>query len=250
MKKILCAGTAGLALFAGIPAHSADLGVAPIYKQTPAVAVATWTGSYLGISGGGKWGRGVIHNGLSGLDETPRFDLNGGIVGITSGFNYQAGSWVLGYEGDTSLLSNRGRAFEIPPFDPTFSNQLKEQWLSTYRGRVGYAQDSWLLYATGGAASARIEQNIFGTGGTPVISQRRWNLGWAAGGGIEMKFAPNWSAKAEYLFVDFHDKSYFSPSPNPLFVSDQRPRLDEHIFRVGVNYKLPWGIIDLLGGTR
>ena len=91
-----------------MPAHAADLGVAPVYKAPPVAPVTTWTGSYIGIAGGGVWGRGLVTNGTTGFNETPRFDVNGGIFGITSGFNYQAGSWVLGYEGDTSITSVKG----------------------------------------------------------------------------------------------------------------------------------------------
>lgn len=245
MKTLRLLGLSAL-LLAGMPAHAADLGVAPVYK-TPSVApVTTWTGSYLGIAGGGGWGRGLVTNGATGFNETPRFDVNGGIFGITSGFNYQAGSWVLGYEGDTSITSVKGRSFEIAPFTTTFSNQLKEPWLSTYRARFGYANDSWMIYATGGAAMARIEQSALGTGGVPAMSERHWQYGWAAGAGVEMRVAQNWTAKVEYLFVDLNQKSYFNPSPTALS-SDQRAKLDEHVFRLGVNYKLPWSILDILG---
>ncbi len=247
MRMLRFAGVAAV-LLAYAPAQAADLGVTPVYKAPPAApAVTNWTGSYIGISGGGVWGRGLVRNGTTGFDETPHFDVNGGILGITSGFNYQTGSWVLGYESDTSITSAKGTAFDTAPFNPTFSHQLKEPWLTTYRGRFGYATDSWMLYATGGAALARIEQDVFATGGAPALSERHWQYGWTAGGGFEMKFAQNWSAKAEYLFIDLKDKSYFNPSGNALFVNDQRARLDEHVFRLGVNYKLPWSILDVIG---
>jgi len=44
--------------------------------------------------------------------------------------------------------------------------------------------------------------------------------------------------------VGLQDKSYFTPTPNPAFPSNQRLHLDDHIVRVGVNYKLPWNILD------
>ena len=135
MTTLRFAGLAAL-LLAWMPAHAADLGVAPVYKAPAVVPVTTWTGSYIGIAGGGVWGRGLVTSGTTGFNETPRFDVNGGIFGITSGFNYQAGSWVLGYESDTSITSVKGRSFEIAPFTPTFSNELKEPWLSTYRARL------------------------------------------------------------------------------------------------------------------
>src|SRR5262249_13859400 len=47
----------------------------------------------------------------------------------------------------------KGSTFEFPP-NAAFSNEVREQWLSTFRGRVGYARENWLVYATGGAALA------------------------------------------------------------------------------------------------
>ena len=35
------------------------------------------------------------------------------------------------------------------------------------------------------------------------FSQREIRSGWTAGAGIEVGFAPNWSAKLEYLYADF-----------------------------------------------
>jgi outer membrane immunogenic protein len=244
MRKSLCASTAAAALVLALavltPADAADLSVAPIYKAPPA-PIATWTGSYLGISGGGAWGSAVVHNDATGADQTPRFDLSGGIVGVTSGFNLQNGNVVIGYEGDTSITGKRGTAFEFPP-SGAFNNEVKERWLSTFRGRVGYAQDNWLFYATAGGALAQVENSISGPPGT--ISDTHWHWGWTAGGGVEVQFARDWSAKVEYLYVGLQDKSYFSPAPNLAFPSNQTVRLDDHIVRVGVNYRLPWNILD------
>jgi len=44
--------------------------------------------------------------------------------------------------------------------------------------------------------------------------------------------------------VGLQDKSYFTPTPSPAFPGNQRLHLDDHIVRVGVNYKLPWNILD------
>ena len=39
-------------------------------------------------------------------------------------------------------------------------------------------------------------------------------------------------------------KSYFNPAPSLAFASNQRVHSDDHIVRVGVNYKLPWNVLD------
>jgi outer membrane immunogenic protein len=243
MKNGLCASTAALVLASALlaPASAADLSIAPIYKAPPA-PVATWTGSYIGISGGGAWGSAVVHNNTTGADQTPRFDLNGGLVGATAGFNVQNGPLVAGLEADTSFVSKSGSATEFPP-SGAFSNEVREQWLSTFRGRVGYSQGNWLIYATAGGALASVENNLVGPAGT--ISDKQWHWGWTAGGGVEVKISQDWTAKVEYLYVGLQDKSYFNPAPSASFPAGQQGvRPDDHIVRVGVNYKLPWGILD------
>src|SRR5262245_61203840 len=108
-KALLAAGAVALALTAAhTPALAADLSVAPMYRAVPAVPVATWSGSYVGIEGGGAWGRAIVHNDVKGVDQTPRFDLKGGFIGYTSGFNIQNGNFVYGYEGDTTYMWKSG----------------------------------------------------------------------------------------------------------------------------------------------
>jgi outer membrane immunogenic protein len=242
MTTSLCASTAAWALAAAsalpAPAAAADLSSAPIYK---APAIPTWAGAYVGVAGGGAWGGATLRNNATGADQTPRFDMSGGIVGITSGFNIQSGNGLLGFEGDISAVSKKGSAFEFPP-NAAFSNEVREQWLSTFRGRLGYARDNWLLYATAGGAVANVTNNIVAPAGT--ISDQQWHWGWTAGGGLEVKLNQDWSAKVEYLYVGLQDKSYFNPAPSPGFPGNQRLHLDDHIVRVGVNYKLPWNVLD------
>src|SRR6516165_2425862 len=234
MKQSLCASTAALALVLAsaklAPAFAADLSIAPIYKAPP--AAASWAGPYVGIAGGGAWGSALLRNDTTGADQTPRLNSSGGIIGLTSGFNLQNGNWLLGFEGDISATNKKGSAFEFPP-SAAFSNEVKEQWLSTFRGRVGYARDNSLVY---------VANSVVAPIGT--ISDQQWHWGWSAGGGVEIKLSQDWSAKVEYLYVGLQDKSYFTPTPSLAFPGNQRLHLDDHIVRVGVNYKLPWNILD------
>ncbi len=240
MKKWLFGSGAVLALLG--PVSAADLSVAPIYKAPPA-PVASWTGSYIGLSGGGVWGPAKVTDGPTGADRTPRFDLSGGLLGITSGLQYQAGDLVIGYEGDTSVTNKKGSSAEFPP-NAGFSNEVRERWLSTFRGRVGVAQNNWLFFATAGGALAGVEHNVTSPAGVQ-ISERQWHWGWVAGAGVEVKLDQSWSAKMEYLYLGLQDKSYFNPVPSAGFANDQRVRLDDHTVRVGVNYKLPWSLLDV-----
>ena len=105
------------------------------------------------------------------------------------------------------------------------------------RGRVGYAFDRCLVYATGGAAFGDIRAN-FSNG--PI--SRSTETGWTVGAGIEVALGPNWSAKAEYLFVDLTDGSCTTAcsiaDPNgPPLVPNVAVKFDESIVRGGVGYK-------------
>lgn len=233
MKRVVLAAV-GLAALASQAAIAADIPVkAPM--MVPVVAPAfDWTGFYIGVAGGGVWGRSRHIN--SAGDITPNFNVSGGIIGGTLGYNVQSGSWVFGLEADGSWTNKRGSAFDIAPFNTAFSSETRENWLFTGRGRVGYTWNQVLLYATGGAAGADVKITVCGPApGCASESKTRW--GWTAGGGIEVAFSQAWSAKAEYLYVDFGKTSYFNPPPSALFVDRVGGvTLNDHVFRIGLNY--------------
>ena len=68
--------------------------------------------------------------------------------------------------------------------------------------------------------------------------------GWTVGGGAEWKLAPNWSVKAEYLYVDLGTDSStvfytydISRPPGPFTSSIAASVRDrENIVRAGINY--------------
>ena len=64
----------------------------------------SWTGAYVGIYGGGGWGR----SDFSGPLAPGAFDLSGAVAGGTLGYNYQMGQAVLGIEGDGGWSNIRG----------------------------------------------------------------------------------------------------------------------------------------------
>ena len=80
-------------------------------------------------------------------------------------------------------------------------------WIGATRGRVGYAFDNVLLFATAGAAYARVNyawsgNNVVGGGALDLhYADSAINLGWTAGGGIEFGMG-KWSIKGEALYYD------------------------------------------------
>lgn len=128
------------------------------------------------------------------------------------------------------------------------------QWFATFRGRAGWLADpQTLLYGTGGLAvggfrysaqtitSIQVFTDLAGTTplgpplvvpGGAVVSQTDTRVGWTLGAGVERKFTPNWSAKLEYLYLDFGSKTFFAGTAN-----ESRVSFRDHIVRVGINYE-------------
>src|SRR5262249_14732878 len=67
--------------------------------------------------------------------------------------------------------------------------------------RIGYAFDSILIYGTGGAAVGNVQTGLI----PPSTFDSKTETGWTVGAGLEIAFAPNWTVKVEYLFVDLPD---------------------------------------------
>jgi outer membrane immunogenic protein len=244
MKKV-CIATASL--FVAGSAHAADLSVRPAYKAPAAHAVAyNWTGCYAGIEGGGAWGH-SRWKALTAADPADvgltlaEINLNGGLFGGTVGCNYQfAPNWVVGIENDISWTNIKGSSFDIPPFNTNVINTVKERWLDTLRGRIGYAWDRVFVYGTGGVAFARVTATGFDTGGSSAfVSEDHTLVGWTAGVGVEWAFYNSWSLKAEYLHVDLGSAQYFVPPAvvNGFTFQSRDVSVRNDIVRAGLNYR-------------
>jgi outer membrane immunogenic protein len=227
MIKTIAAGCfAVAALVVAQSATAADLSVAPLYKAPPpAMAPAyNWSGFYLGINGGGGWGH-------SNWDtSSDRIGLSGGLVGGTAGYNWQLGNAVLGIEGDIDWANLKGtNSSTLCPAGCSTS----DTWLSTVRGRAGYAFGGVLPYLTGGLALGDIRAATPGFAGASNTS-----AGWTAGGGIEFGLTGNWSAKAEYLYVDL---GRFNCGVSCNGLPTDNVSMHDNVVRAGVNYRFGGG---------
>ena len=216
MKKLLLASVGILAL--GVAqASAADMvrarpapARAPVYVALP----FTWTGAYVGVNGGYGFGS----SNFSTPFTTGSFDINGGLVGGTLGYNYQVNQIVFGLEADLDASWIKGSAT-----CGGFTCQTKNTWLGTVRGRLGYAAGNFMPYVTGGLAVGDINTSIPGVG-----SASDTNAGWTIGGGVEYAFNGPWSAKVEYLYVDLGRGGAIGSS-NADFTTN--------IVRAGLNYR-------------
>jgi outer membrane immunogenic protein len=248
MKRILFGAIGILALGTVLPALAADL-PARTYSKAPVIAVApaySWTGCYIGIEGGGNWGRTRSTSASGppgvGLPITGNFDLSGGIAGGTVGCNYQVSNWVFGIENDFSWTNKSGTANDLPPFNTAASNLIREKWIDTLRGRIGITWDRALFYGTAGAAFADTSITVCNV---VCVGDSKTRSGWVAGAGIEYGVWQNLSLKIEYLHVDFGSKNYIDP---PVFngigtVVTRSVRLTDDMVRVGLNWRFGNGAV-------
>src|SRR2546430_6828076 len=126
MNRVVMACVGVLALVGG-SAGAAEL--PPYYQPGPAYnPIYTWTGFYLGINGGGGWGR-------SQWDALDTFDLSGGVIGGTVGYNWQVGQAVIGAEGDIDWSGIKGTSTALC----LWGCETRHKWLAPPPRRPGFA---------------------------------------------------------------------------------------------------------------
>jgi outer membrane immunogenic protein len=199
------------ATFAGLTfsAQAADLGYAP---AAAAPTPFNWTGWYVGVNGGGAWGRQDPFNVITDRFDSLSTSISGGLVGGTIGAQAQAGSVLLGVEADIDWAHITGSTTATPtvggvPLVPvTASTSIDTQ--STLRLRAGLPLSNWLPYLTAGVAVLDAMTNLTTPAGAVCggaifngCSGANHQIGAALGGGVEYAFTQNWSVKLEYLYV-------------------------------------------------
>ena len=212
MKRLLLAGAAFLSLMTA--ASAADLAARPYTKAPPLSPAINWSGFYVGAMGGYAFDS----------------DNGGGFGGGTIGYNWQfSGSqFVFGIEVDAAGASiKESQAAIVNGAVGTVEDKMDA--LGSVTGRVGVAVDAALFYAKGGYAWANNKLSASAPGF--AVSDSHVHSGYTIGGGIEYMFAPNWSAKAEYMFIHLDNKTYTLGG-----LAFDSGTGEFHTVKVGVNY--------------
>jgi len=165
-----------------------------------------WQGPYVGGNLGYQW---------SGINNNPA-SPNGIAGGVQAGYNVQYGQFVFGGETDV----------QVTGADDTFAPwKFSNPWFGTLRARAGLAISSVLFYGTAGLAYGTLNMKNTLTS----VSESHTSTGWAGGVGVEAALTGNWSARAEYLYVDLSSSS---------FVLDGNSHgIQSNLLRFGVNYR-------------
>ena len=227
---------AGSALAADLPRRAAP---PPVFQPVP---VFTWTGFYAGFNAGYGFGTqdnraptvigvpaasGLFTNAASGNTGVLAFGNNrssdGFVGGGQVGYNYQftpGSGFVVGLEADAQYADfgrNRNRFAATPGlnagslvFNPNGVSSL--DYFGTVRGRLGYAFDRTLVYATGGFAYGAGGGRQFGTANTDDFQ-----TGYAVGGGVEYALPTD-------SFLNFFKSSAVTFKVEGLYVNLDRNR--------------------------
>jgi outer membrane immunogenic protein len=205
-------------VMASAAAQAADLGQpyrSDLYAPT---AIANWTGGYVGVNFGYSFGKSDWS--AAGVSASPK----GALAGATIGYNYQAGVWVWGLEGDWDWTNMKGDA----DCGALGACTTKATWLATGRARMGYAGwGNWLPYVTGGVAAGNVEAT------TAVAETSATRVGWTAGLGGEYAITPNWSLRAEYLYINLGDVA----CDTTCALAGSKVSFTSNLVRGGLNYR-------------
>jgi outer membrane immunogenic protein len=251
-----------------VTAKGANLVKAPIIPTA-----YDWTGFYVGANGGGSFGRAKTDFAFPGFPVVSGQDnINGMLAGGQAGYNWQfSPKLVFGVEGDLQWARQSGELdIADGPFCTTTivriqttscvaANATLEQrlsWFGTLRGRVGVlASPEWMFYATGGLAFGEIENNVtianvatvttslngvpLGTAtavATAAGSANNDRIGWTIGAGTEFVLHGAWTAKFEYLYVDYGTFSNtYTLAGAPVLTTSTH--MIDNVLRFGLNYR-------------
>jgi outer membrane immunogenic protein len=272
MKKLLLATTAFVVL-AAASASAADMRARPAYAPPP--PVYSWNGWYIGGNVGYSWGHAkydsttttsVLGVTVAGNAISESQKIDGVIGGVQTGYNYQFGGWVWGWETDFQGSGQKGGqtlsgvlATAVGPVPATLVTDHKLEWFGTARSRLGFLWgQNVLVYGTAGIAYGRVKDSAaLSVGAAPVTAAalatfRDVKAGWTAGAGIEGALGGGWSAKLEYLYIDLGKAELTNAAAvtiggaTVVANATQSLRTTDNIVRVGLNYK--WGAGGPFGG--
>jgi outer membrane immunogenic protein len=221
MRRIL-----GMALAVAIagPAMAADLPAAMPAKALPAYVPAyNWTGFYFGANVGGTWGQfdfspSTIDNVLGTVSSPFSTSVTNSSVigGIQSGYNWELGNMLLGFDQDiqfTGLKQGFTVAAPAGSFLAGDMFQAKVDFLSSTRVKAGWVWDRFMLYAAGGLTTGEMDTTAtyIARLGSPALTftdAHKFHTGYNVGGGAEYAVTNNVSFGVEYRYLNLGHETY------------------------------------------
>ena len=238
MQKSIVTAAVIATLFFAVSANAADLPTRPLStRRHRRIASYNWTGLYLGINGGGAWGReDWLDNVGAGGGVSEKFRPNGGVFGGQVGFRWQWNQLVLGIEGTWDWA---GLHDTLAPGGATEEFKITSFYTAT--GQIGWAAwDRFLVYVKGGWAGAATKADV--NLGGDIASNSQTVSGWTVGGGVDYAIWQNVIVGVEYDHFEFNYDPFTAPGSSrgaPWIVTNtSHVAVDQVVARL--NYKFDW----------
>lgn len=236
-------GTVSLAQAADMPTKAPMPAKAPMALP---VAVYNWNGFYVGGNFGYGWNDvdTTSTTVTNGEQTTSSLSRRGVFGGGQIGYNWQFNpNWLIGLEGDIDAADITGTHDACSDATHCAHSDGKNDWFATVRGRLGYVQNNWLIFATGGVVwlhGTNTRTITVAPANTLVLvgqasTASGTDTGWTVGGGVEYGFARNWSLNVEYRYMQVDTSRDYSYS---LIQANRHNDSTERVntVRVGVNF--------------
>jgi outer membrane immunogenic protein len=212
----------GVALLCS-PSVAADLIMDDMADAVAMSSDTDWTGFYAGIHGGiGSASAGFDVEYLGGIYPlgTVADDASSseGLFGVQVGYNWDAGDFVFGVQGDVSA----GLGGDVEEFgpgdldDPSFEDDTggfhyqgeitpSLEWLATFTGRIGLDTGAMLPYLTAGLAVANTSTTVAYAADIGFYDEYdlddETRVGFVVGAGAQFAITESISLFAEYNYV-------------------------------------------------
>jgi outer membrane immunogenic protein len=227
MKDFVLGSLAALSL-ASVSAQAADMPARTMPTKALPMAVASWTGFYIGAGGG---------YGMSNTDHTsslagaalvqPAIAGKGWFGTVQVGGDYQfADRWVAGAFGDFDFSDIKGTASELVSIT---SFPLSQRNAYAAGARIGYLVTPQILsYVDGGYSHANFNGGSLSFATAPFTATglgvpNQGYDGYFLGGGTEVMIANGWSVKSEYRYARYGSATVTVPTVTPIFTETLKP---------------------------
>lgn len=182
-----------------------------------------------------------------GKNDVDQWRPSGALAG---GYGMQFGNILVGIEASANTLfiddeSVRRQEMDANPgSQSTIRQSVKADWMATLRPKLGWAQDNWLGYVTGGVAATQVRfdaqytDNAFS--GFSRATKQHFVAGWSLGFSGEYALDKNWALRGDYLFTRFGEVKSVSDvtsTNNPGGTMLHSADLDTHGLFIGVTYR-------------
>lgn len=181
-----------------------------------AMPFTDWSGIYIGPQATYHWAntRWIFpQTEYYNLAPNQGFKVNpsGGTVGAMIGWAYQNFPYVYGVEASANIGAIKDKKVgPVTSAYPLDFFETKIDKLATATARVGFAQDLWVGYLSGGYAAAHIKLKAnSGNPGPGVLSETDGTQsGWMLGAGVDYMFVQRAFIGLRYDFIRLKGRNY------------------------------------------